>query len=654
MKKLTKQMIRIVVALVLFVAVFAIDKVINLGAVWPSPYGWLFPFGLYLVIYLLIGYDVLWKAIRNLVRGQLLDENFLMMVATMGAFALAIYRGVNGQIIEGFDEACAVLLFYQVGEWFQKYATRRSRRSIAQLMAIRPDYANRVNGDNIEQVDPTVVKVDDIILINPGEKVPLDGVVIKGASSIDTKALTGEALPRAVAVNDIVISGCVNLTSQITVKVTKIFYDSTVAKILDLVENAAMKKAKSENFITKFARYYTPTVVVLALILAVVPGVVTGDWATWVYRALSFLVVSCPCALVISIPMSFFVALGTASRHGILIKGSNYLEQLYKANVFVFDKTGTLTKGNFAITRVEPVSRRTEILRLAAIAERDSRHPIAMAIVSAYGQRIPAGYTLTNVAGAGVIARNADTIIYCGNEKLLQQYHIAFTPLNVVGTVSYVAQNGTYVGAIVIQDEIKPETIGVLNDLRQQAISTVMMTGDNENVASSFAEQVGLSSYRASLLPQDKVDAVEELLAAKGKNDVLCFVGDGINDAPVLMRADVGVAMGVVGSDAAIEAADVVLMHDDLRGLLTAKKVAHKTMMIVKENIVFSIGVKLLILVLAALGIANMWLAVFGDVGVAILAILNALRVNLGYYKRRKEGLLNVRLANILNTNEKT
>ncbi len=478
--------------------------------------------------------------------------------------------------------------------------------------------------------------------------------MIKGASSIDTKALTGEALPRAVAVNDIVISGCVNLTSQITVKVTKIFYDSTVAKILDLVENAAMKKAKSENFITKFARYYTPTVVVLALILAVVPGVVTGDWATWVYRALSFLVVSCPCALVISIPMSFFVALGTASRHGILIKGSNYLEQLYKANVFVFDKTGTLTKGNFAITRVEPVSRRTEILRLAAIAERDSRHPIAMAIVSAYGQRIPAGYTLTNVAGAGVIARNADTIIYCGNEKLLQQYHIAFTPLNVVGTVSYVAQNGTYVGAIVIQDEIKPETIGVLNDLRQQAISTVMMTGDNENVASSFAEQVGLSSYRASLLPQDKVDAVEELLAAKGKNDVLCFVGDGINDAPVLMRADVGVAMGVVGSDAAIEAADVVLMHDDLRGLLTAKKVAHKTMMIVKENIVFSIGVKLLILVLAALGIANMWLAVFGDVGVAILAILNALRVNLGYYKRRKEGLLNVRLANILNTNEKT
>lgn len=654
MKKLTKQMIRIVVALVLFVAVFAIDKVINLGAVWPSPYGWLFPFGLYLVIYLLIGYDVLWKAIRNLVRGQLLDENFLMMVATMGAFALAIYRGVNGQIIEGFDEACAVLLFYQVGEWFQKYATRRSRRSIAQLMAIRPDYANRVNGDNIEQVDPTVVKVDDIILINPGEKVPLDGVVIKGASSIDTKALTGEALPRAVAVNDIVISGCVNLTSQITVKVTKIFYDSTVAKILDLVENAAMKKAKSENFITKFARYYTPTVVVLALILAVVPGVVTGDWATWVYRALSFLVVSCPCALVISIPMSFFVALGTASRHGILIKGSNYLEQLYKANVFVFDKTGTLTKGNFAITRVEPVSRRTEILRLAAIAERDSRHPIAMAIVSAYGQRIPAGYTLTNVAGAGVIARNADTIIYCGNEKLLQQYHIAFTPLNVVGTVSYVAQNGTYVGAIVIQDEIKPETIGVLNDLRQQAISTVMMTGDNENVASSFAEQVGLSSYRASLLPQDKVDAVEELLAAKGKNDVLCFVGDGINDAPVLMRADVGVAMGVVGSDAAIEAADVVLMHDDLRGLLTAKKVARKTMMIVKENIVFSIGVKLLILVLAALGIANMWLAVFGDVGVAILAILNALRVNLGYYKKRKEGLLNVRLANILNTNEKT
>lgn len=629
MKKLTKQLIRIVVALVLFIIAFTIDKILDLGVVLPAPYGWLLPFGLYLGIYLLIGYDVLWKAVRNLGRGQFLDENFLMMVATLGAFALAIYRGVSGQSLEGFDEACAVLLFYQVGEWFQKYATGRSRRSITELMDIRPDYANLLDSGNTTKTDPTDIKVGDLIIVNPGEKIPLDGIVVNGASSVDTKALTGEALPREVAVNDEVISGCVNLTSQLTVRVTKVFYDSTVAKVLDLVENAAMKKAKAENFITKFARYYTPAVVLVAVLLAVVPGVITRAWATWVYRALSFLVVSCPCALVISIPMSFFVALGTASRQGILIKGSNYLEQLNKANIFVFDKTGTLTKGNFAITAVSPASQKTEILRLAAIAEKDSNHPIARAIVAAYGQDLPRNYTLTNVAGAGVIARKAGTTIYCGNEKLLQSHQIAYPTLAVTGTVVYVAKNQTYVGAIVIEDEIKPETATVIAELNKQNRQTVMLTGDNEKVAAQVAKRIGLSAYQASLLPQDKVTAVEQLLGTKHQRDVLCFIGDGINDAPVLTRADVGVAMGAMGSDAAIEAADVVLMRDDLRGVLLAKKIARKTMAIVQQNIIFSLGVKLLILILAAVGIANMWLAVFGDVGVAVLAVLNALRLNI-------------------------
>ena len=652
MKRLTKQLIRIVTALVLFLAIFTVDKVINLGGVLPSPYGWLLPFGLYLSVYLLIGYDVLWKAVRNLGHGQFLDENFLMMIATLGAFALAIYRGVSGQNIEGFDEACAVLLFYQVGEWFQKYATGRSRRSITQLLDIRPDYANRLDGDETVKVDPSEIKVGELIVVNPGEKIPLDGVVVSGATSVDTKALTGEALPREVTLNDEVISGCVNLTSQITVKVTKVFYDSTVSKILDLVENAASKKAKSENFITKFARYYTPAVVLAAVLLALIPGCITMDWSTWLYRALSFLVVSCPCALVISIPMSFFVGLGTASRQGILVKGSNYLEQLNQANIFVFDKTGTLTKGNFVITLVEPAARKAEILRLAAIAEKDASHPIARAIIAAYGQPVPSGYTLTNVAGAGVIARKADTTIYCGNEKLLREHQIKFTPLDKVGTVVYVAQNKTYVGAILIQDEIKGETPNVLTDLQQRGASTIMLTGDNQAVAAQVAEQIGLTSYQAALLPQDKVTAVEQLLTDKGKRDVLCFVGDGINDAPVLMRADVGVAMGAVGSDAAIEAADIVLMHDDLRGLTLVKKIARKTMTIVKENILFSLGVKLLILVLAAFGVANMWLAVFGDVGVAVLAILNALRVNTSCRKQRNKILPTVDETNILDVND--
>lgn len=635
-RKEKKKLIRILIALGLFVIVFIIDKVLNLASVFDSSYSWLFPFALYLAVYFIIGYDVLWKAIRNILHGQVFDENFLMCVATLGAFALGIYRGVIGQEIEGFDEGCAVLIFYQVGEWFQSYATGKSRKSISSLMDIRPDYANIKRDDGFEQVDPSEVKVGDIIVINPGEKVPLDGIIIKGSTTLDTKALTGESLPRDVSINEEVISGCVNLTSQIEVRVSKEFYDSTVSKILDLVENASSQKSKAENFITKFAKYYTPTVVIVAVLLAIVPSLITSNWSTWIYRALSFLVVSCPCALVISIPLSFFAGIGAASRYGILIKGSNYLEKFNKANIFVFDKTGTLTKGNFVVSKITPEENKEEILRLAAIAEQNSNHPIAHSIVAAYGKEVENGYTLTNIAGQGIVATNGEDNIYCGNEKLMQSKGVQFIKENEVGTIVYVAKNNEYIGSILISDEIKEETKQVINELNSMGCKTLMLTGDNEAIAKNVASQIGLTGYKASLLPQNKVEEVDNMLKSKDANEVLCFVGDGINDAPVLMRSDIGIAMGGVGSDAAIEASDIVLMKDDLRGISLAKRIAKKTMRIVFENIYFSLIVKLTILVLSAFGITNMWIAVFGDVGVAVLAILNAMRVNSKYIKEPK------------------
>ena len=631
-RKDRKKLIRIAIALALFLAIFITDKIIVLGNAFEGPAAWILPFCLYLAVYLIIGYDVLWRAIRNIARGQVFDENFLMCVATLGAFALAIYRGVTGQEIEGFDEACAVLLFYQVGEWFQSYATGRSRKSISALMDIRPDYANIVRADGTtEKVDPSEVNIGDTVLINPGEKVPLDGVVVRGQSTLDTKALTGESMPRDVETGGEVISGCVNLTSQLEVKVNKEFYDSTVSKILELVENASSQKSKAENFITKFAKYYTPIVCTVALLLAIIPGAITADWSTWVYRALSFLVVSCPCALVISIPLSFFAGIGAASRYGILIKGSNYLEKFNKANTFVFDKTGTLTKGNFAVAGIVPEERAEEILQLAAIAERNSNHPIARSIVARYGKDAEGGYTLTNVAGEGIIAQKGSDRIYCGNEKLMTANGIEYSVPDGVGTVVYVAKNGQYVGSILIADEIKSETRQVIGKLNGMGCKTIMLTGDNQKIAASVAAETGVTGYKASLLPQNKVEEVEKLLAEKNKGDVVCFVGDGINDAPVLMRSDVGIAMGGVGSDAAIEASDIVLMKDDLKGISLAKRIAKKTMAIVMQNIVFSIAVKVAILVLSAFGITNMWVAVFGDVGVAVLAILNAMRVNSRY-----------------------
>lgn len=634
-KKEKIQLTRIGVSLLAFLAVLIADKTVagGLQSVVGGQIGWVLPFCLYFCVYVAIGYDVLFKAVRNLFRGQVLDENLLMCVASLGAFALGIYTGVTGREQEGFDEGCAVLLFYQVGEFFQSYATGKSRKSISELMDIRPDYANLKEGDVVREVDPSEVSVGDIVVVYPGEKIALDGVVVSGNTTLDAKALTGESLPREIETGDEVISGCVNLSSQIEVKVTKVFYDSTVSKILDLVENASNKKSKAENFISKFAKYYTPSVVVAALLLAVIPGAVTADWYTWIYRGLSFLVVSCPCALVVSVPLSFFAGIGLASRVGILIKGSNYLEKMGKANVFVFDKTGTLTKGNFAVTAVEPERDKDEVLRLASIAEQGSNHPIAKSIITCYDGEVESGYTLTNVAGFGVIATKGDDVICCGNEKLMKSQGIVFEIQDGVGTVVYVARNGKIVGSLLIADEIKPEAKEAVGNLNAMGAKTVMLTGDNAVVASKVAEEIGLSSFKASLLPQNKVEQVEQMLAEKKKGDVLCFVGDGINDAPVLMRSDIGIAMGGVGSDAAIEASDVVLMQDDLKGIPTAKRIAKKTMRVVYENIVGSLAVKIAIMVLSACGVlggASMWVAVVGDVGVAIAAILNAMRVNKG------------------------
>lgn len=630
-KRDKKKLIRIIASLILFFAIFITDKIVKLDTVFNGNLNWLFPFALYLIVYITIGYDVIYKAFANIFHGEFLDENFLMVVATFGAFGLAIYRGVNHLDIEGFDEACAVLLFYQVGEFFQSYATGKSRKSITSLMDIRPDYANLKTENGVEEVDPEEVKIDDIIVVNPGEKIPLDGKIIKGASTLDTKALTGESLPKEVLEGDEAISGTINLTSQLEIKVEKEFYDSTVSKILELVENATSQKSKAENFITKFARFYTPIVVGLAVLLAIIPSLITGEWSVWIYRALSFLVVSCPCALVISIPLSFFAGIGAASKYGILIKGTNYLEKFNKANTFIFDKTGTLTKGNFVIKNVYPIEKKDEILHLASIAECNSNHPIALSIMNSYGKDFEKDYVLTNVAGEGIIAEKNGEKIYCGNEKLMENNNINFIKNEEVGTVVYVAKNDKFFGSIIIADEIKDGAKETIESLSKNGGKTIMLTGDNEKIAESVAESLKLTDYKASLLPQNKVEEIDKIFKEKKKEDVICFVGDGINDAPSLMRSDIGIAMGGVGSDAAIEAADMVLMHDDLKDLIIAKKISKKTMRIAYENIIFSLAIKMLILILSAFGITNMWIAVFGDVGVAVIAILNAMRVNSKY-----------------------
>lgn len=644
-KKQKKQLKRIIIALTCFCLLMIVDKVLSLGfkdkfplgiaSLIPNDYGWLLTFSLFFLVYIYIGHDVLRKAFINILHGQMLDENFLMCVATIGAFGLGIYTGITTHDPEGFDEGCAVLLFYQVGEFFQSYAVGKSRKEISSLMDIRPDFANlkNENGEFVE-VSPEEVKLNDIIQVKPGEKIPLDGVIIEGSSSLDTKALTGESLPRDVSVNDNVISGSINLNSTILVRVEKEFYDSTVSKILDLVENASSQKSRSENFITKFSKYYTPIVVFSALVLAIIPPLIYtfmddySTWTTWIYRALSFLVVSCPCALVISVPLSFFAGIGYASKKGILVKGSIHLERFNDVSTFIFDKTGTLTKGNFVVTHVYPEEKKEEILRLASISESQSNHPIARSIKKAYGKEISNdNYVLTNIAGKGIKAVNEETI-FCGNEKLMLDENINFTKAHELGTIVYVAKNKEFIGYIVIEDEIKDDAKETIDYLNKIGAKTIMLTGDNEAIASSVASKLGLTTYKASLLPQDKVKELDLILKEKKDKELVAFVGDGINDAPSLVKSDIGISMGGVGSDAAIEASDIVLMHDDLKSIVEAKKIARKTMRIVFENIIFALGIKVIILVLSALGITNMWIAVFGDVGVAVLAILNAMRVN--------------------------
>ena len=628
-RKQKKMLIRILIAAALLIAVSLLPDIpmrteipLLTESVDGAPdYGLvLLKWPFYLVPYLVIGWDILWKAVRNIGHGQVFDENFLMCVATVGALVLGEY-----------SEAVGVMLFYQVGELFQSYAVGKSRRSIAQLMDIRPDVANVERDGQILEVDPEEVAVGETIVVRPGEKVPLDGVVIEGASSLNTAALTGESAPRDVAVGGELLSGCVNITGLLKVRVTKEFGQSTVAKILDLVENAASKKAKAENFITRFAKYYTPAVVFAALALAVIPSLVTGDWSVWVHRALTFLVISCPCALVISIPLSFFGGIGGASAQGILVKGGNYLELLSKTETVVFDKTGTLTQGVFELSALLPAPGVTEreLLECAALAERHSGHPIAQSLRRALGGEIDPGRVtgVEELPGYGVSALVDGRRVLAGSEKLMKKEGVDFQPCNQAGTLVHVAREGKYLGCAVIADRVKPTAPAAVKALKDRGIRTVMLTGDSQAVGQAVAQELGLDEVHAQLLPGDKVDRLEDLLSRKSPKGVLAYVGDGVNDAPVLSRADVGIAMGAMGSDAAIEAADVVLMDDDPAKLAQAMDTAHKCMRIVKENIVFALGVKALFLVLGAAGRTTMWGAVFADVGVAVIAILNATRM---------------------------
>ena len=626
-KKLKKRLYRIIAGAVCYAACMALEKLVPV-----SNNVLLIAF---LVTYFIIGGDVLKGAAQNIIKGQIFDEKFLMVIATIGAFLSSQY-----------PEAVAVMLFYQIGEWFQSYAVNKSRRSIKDLMDIRPDYANVYNeAGELVSVDPDEVSIGTTIVVKPGEKIPLDGEVIKGETSLDTMALTGESLPREIHTGDEVISGCINLSGVIEVKTSKEFGESTVAKILNLVENATAKKAEAENFISKFAKYYTPIVVFLAVALAIIPSVITGAWGKWVYRALCFLVISCPCALVISIPLSFFGGIGAASKAGILVKGSNYLEALANAETIVMDKTGTLTKGQFAVTKIMAVNESEQrVLAYGAFAERLSTHPISKSIMAAYQQKngdmtiMSSNEAVEEKAGFGVIARKDGGKIAVGNEKLMahvlgadawaacKEKYLAGEKALSEGTICHIAYNDAYWGFLLIEDQLKEDAADCVTGLKKAGMRLVMLTGDQKGVADKVAGQLGITEYYAELLPGDKVDHVEKLLAEKSEKGRLIFVGDGINDAPVLARADIGIAMGGLGSDAAIEAADIVIMTDEPAKITTAMHISKETLKIVKQNIIFAIGVKVLVLILAALGVASMWWAVFADVGVAFIAILNAMR----------------------------
>ena len=625
---------RILIALVIFAVIFAIDELGALKAAFGDPGCVYASFALYLVPFIIAGHDVLRKAYSNIRRGKAFDESFLMAVATIGAFAMVLFPDTDPHMAEG----AAVMLFYQVGELFQAYAVGKSRKSIAAMMDIAPDYAN-IEGENgeLEQVDPDEVAVGSVIVVKPGERVPIDGTIIEGATQLDTAALTGESVPRHAETGADVISGCINMTGLIKVRTTKPFGESTVSRILELVENASEKKAKTENFITRFARVYTPAVTGAAALLALGGGLITGAWSDWILRGLTFLVVSCPCALVISVPLSFFGGIGGASRIGVLVKGSNYLESLAEVDTVVFDKTGTLTNGTFNVVAIHPESGIDPdyVLSHAAYAEAFSDHPIALSVKAAYTGEIDRNRIrdVQEESGHGVVARvieetqAAEHMVLVGNDKLMRAHGETWHDCSLTGTILHVSVDGQYVGHIVIADVVKDDAAQTIRDLHACGIRRcVMLTGDREEVAKAVAEQLGIDEFHAQLLPADKVERVETLLSSEDAKHKLAFVGDGINDAPVLTRADVGIAMGAMGSDAAIEAADVVLMDDKPSNISRAIRIARKTMGIVWQNIVFALAVKLLILALAAFGIANMWLAVFGDVGVAIIAILNAMR----------------------------
>lgn len=622
-RKQKKMLVRIIVTAVLFAGLFVFEKFVPITSR-------ILRLAVYMVPYLVISYDILKKAFKGIIKGQVFDENFLMAVASVGAVAIAVYE--NGS----YNEAVAVMLFYQIGELFQSYAVGKSRRSISELMDIRPDYANIEVDGKIEQVDPDEVEVGSIIVVSAGEKIPIDGVIVEGSTTLDTSSLTGESVPRNAKENDEVISGCINLSGTVRIRTTKPFGESTVSKILDLVENSSSKKSKSEQFISKFARIYTPAVCGGALALALIPPVVSliigkeAMWLTWIYRALTFLVISCPCALVISIPLSFFAGIGGASKEGVLVKGSNYLETLSKTKIVVFDKTGTMTKGKFEVTEIAPIGiDRDELLRLTAYAESYSSHPISRSIKDAYGKEIDASKIsdVNEISGNGVLAVVDGKKVAAGNSKLMDKLGVEYTVCDKVGTVVYVAVDGKYCGYILISDALKPTSVSAVKAMKDCGVrKTVMLTGDSKKVADAVAKELGADEVYSELLPADKVSQVERLLADKGEKEKLAFVGDGINDAPVLSRADIGIAMGALGSDAAIEAADIVLMDDDPMKISKAIKISSKCLRIVNENIYFALGVKALCLILGAVGIANMWVAIFADVGVMVLAVLNAIR----------------------------
>lgn len=606
-----KQLIKIIIALVLFCLAIAV----NFKNEWINN-------TIFFISYLIVGMEVLREAVEHILKGKIFDENFLMSVATIGAF-----------IIGEFPEAVAVMLFYQIGEFFQNYAVNKSKKSIAELMDIRPEYANIIRDDKQEKISPSDVKIGEVIIVKPGEKVPLDGIVIEGNTLLDTKALTGESIPKEILEGSEILSGCININGVIKVKVTKEYSESTVNKILDLVENASSKKSKSENFITKFAKYYTPVVVIIAALLAFIPPlfITNTSFTDWAYRALSFLVVSCPCALVISIPLSFFGGIGGASKMGILIKGSNYLEALSNLEIAVFDKTGTLTKGVFEVQKIEAIDiSEEELLKIVCYAENYSNHPISKSIKEAYGKEVEKTKIIKaeEISGLGVVANIENQNVLVGNEKLLEKYKIEFNKIECIGTILYVAIDNKYAGYILIADKEKEDSAKTIKELKANNIKqTIMLTGDRKNVGEAVAKQLGIDEVYTELLPDEKVKKIEELLHKKSENGKVAFVGDGINDSPVLAISDIGIAMGGLGADSAIEAADVVIMTDEPSKLINAIKLSKKTMKIVRENIVVAIGVKVAVLILSALGISNMWQAVFADVGVSIIAVINALRM---------------------------